>query len=185
MIAFGRTGILDDDISKYLCHGFLSANFTQTIPTIRVFRVYKIKGFHDISGILKVSGCTFVQFRFWIGDDEAFPAGNTLEDHVACKGPAFHGTAGTVNGNIPVHAGILRETNGFSVQFSKNGSLVFLDIIRKLQYLMHFLQSHKTGSPIGSLCGIIQVPAPVCYFPVSVKSHTHEKEGQESKSCQT
>ena len=28
---------------------------------------------------------------------------------------------------------ILRETNGFSVQFSKNGSLVFLDIIRKLQ----------------------------------------------------
>ena len=64
------------------------------------------------------------------------------------------------------------------------GLLTFL-LIRKLQYLMHFLQSHKTGSPIGSLCGIIQVPAPVCYFPVSVKSHTHEKEGQESKSCQT
>ena len=81
------------------------------------------------------------------------------------KARLFMEPLGTVNGNIPVHAGILRETNGFSVQFSKNGSLVFLDIIRKLQYLMHFLQSHKTGSPIGSLCGIIQVPAPVCYFP--------------------
>ena len=69
---------------------------------------------------------------------------------------------------------------GYVAQFIRN-----YHIIRKLQYLMHFLQSHKTGSPIGSLCGIIQVPAPVCYFPVSVKSHTHEKEGQESKSCQT
>ena len=118
MIAFGRTGILDDDISKYLCHGFLSANFTQTIPTIRVFRVYKIKGFHDISGILKVSGCTFVQFRFWIGDDEAFPAGNTLEDHVACKGPAFHGTAGTIHGDIFIHSCLIWKTYGFAIQFA-------------------------------------------------------------------
>ena len=84
--------------------------------------------------------------------------GQHMEDHVACKGPAFHGTAGTVNGNIPVHAGILRETNGFSVQFSKIVAYANNHWVSRSDALVP--KSSKPKSPIHSSGIVSYQPSP-------------------------
>jgi len=123
VIPFGRAGILDDDIRKYLCHGFRAIDLHQAVPTVGVFWVDQVEAFDSIAFLLQIYGHTFIEFGFRIGYDQAFsrpvnPTGNTLENGISDIGTALHGAAGAVDCHIPIHIGVVGQTDSLAIQLA-------------------------------------------------------------------
>ena len=157
MISPLSTGVTDNSIREDLRHHFLSVNFPQAIPTVRVRGIDKIKNPHGISTIPQILAHAFIQFRFWVCENQGISPPDGLKNHISDKGPGFLTAAGAVNSKISIESGIAGEAYDLPLILSENNAVTFFNVGYDLQDVLHLLLCHEACRPICALVGIGEV----------------------------
>lgn len=126
----------------------------------------------------------FVEFRFWIADNQRRLPGGTLQDHVDTEGPGFLGTAGAVDRQISIEARFFRDADDLSIQLSQDDAVVLANVWNKVQNLLQFLFIHKACRSVGAFIGVSQVARTVI-LSAAAGPHLHYQQNQKCQANHT
>ena len=118
----GAVGVLNDDIHKKLRHQLLPLDFFQAVPRVGIFGADKVEHTHCVAQIPHILAGFFVEFGFWVTDNQRLAAGGALQDTIHAERACFHRAAGTIDGEITVHACFLRNAEKFAVEHSQHSA---------------------------------------------------------------
>ena len=118
----GAVGVLDDDIHEKLRHQFLPLNFFQAVPRVGVLGADKVEHPHSVPQIPHIFAGFFVEFGFGVTDNQRLAASGALQDTIHAERASFHRAAGTVDGEIAVHACFLWDAEELSVEHSQHSA---------------------------------------------------------------
>ena len=122
-VAFpGAVGVLDDDIHEKLRHQFLPLNFFQAVPRVGIFGADKVEHTHCVAQIPHILAGFFVEFGFWVTDNKRLAAGGALQDTIHAERACFHRAAGTIDGEITVHACFLRDAKKLAAEHPQHSA---------------------------------------------------------------
>ena len=91
-----------------------------------------------------------IQLRLRVANDQRFPAEHPLQNTVHTKRTCLHGTAGAVDCQIAVEAGLLRHTDMFLPQRPKYNPPIMAQVRYQFKNTFHFLPPHPAGRPIST-----------------------------------
>ena len=187
MVATLGTSIFDNDITEPLGHQFVTFDLRQAVPGVGVFRGYKIEHLYDV-GLFQIAAGTFIQFRFGIADDQRFHfffwSVGSLQDPVQAIGAGLHTAAGTVHSYIFVQQAFFRHAQELSSQHTEYGTGLIFKGGCEGEDVPGFFFTHKSGSAVGALAGVDEVPVLVVLAGFTV-SHTHHHDHQQGQYTQT
>ena len=97
-------GVLQYDVGECLSHQLAGTDFVEAVPRITMIHFNQVEDLDCISIVSKVFAHGFIQFRFWIGKDQALTTLHRLEDQISGYGSGFACARRATYGEVGIEA---------------------------------------------------------------------------------
>ena len=104
------------DVGEGLSHQLAGTDFVEAVPRITMIHFNQVEDLDCISIVSKVFAHGFIQFRFWIGKDQALTTLHRLENQISGYGSGFACARRATYGEVGIEACVFGECEDLTIR---------------------------------------------------------------------